>query len=157
MFGASVELPNEAGQKRLFDPTQLRNNGAEPVALTHMTLSQPGFTASEGDDPPVPQFIGGNIRLLDVQIRQQGNGTNADWFRGPSVPTFRPRCPAGLLGYNGGRSVVHRLPGDGFIWEPGDGIVPQLRALVENLQEAVGETEVMPDVAISLMGYVSVV
>lgn len=154
MFGASVELPNEPGQKRLFDPTQLRNNGAEPVALTNMTLSQPGFTITTD---AVPQFIGGNIRLLDVQIRQQGNGTNADWFRGPSVPVHRPRCPAGLLGYNGGRSVIHRFPGDGLIWEPGDGIVPQLRALVEDLEETVGELDVMPDVAISLMGYLSVV
>lgn len=154
-FGASVELPNEVGMKRLFNPSQLRNNGAEPVAITNMTLSQPGFTVTDEED--AQQYIGGNVRLLDVQVRQQGNGTNADWFRGPVIPVARPRCPAGLLGFNGGRSVVHRFPGDGLIWEPGDGIVPQLRAIVENLQESVGEVEVMPDIALSLMGYVSII
>lgn len=154
-FGASVELPNEVGMKRLFNPSQLRNNGAEPVAITNMTLSQPGFTVT--DEEGAQQYIGGNVRLLDVQIRQQGNGTNADWFRGPVIPVARPRCPAGLLGFNGGRSVVHRFPGDGLIWEPGDGIVPQLRAIVENLQESADEVDVMPDIALSLMGYVSIV
>lgn len=154
-FGAQVTLPATPGTVRLFDPTKLRNTGAEPVALTNMTISQPGFTLTE--DEGAETFIAGNIRLVDVQIRQQGNGTNADWFRGPSIPTQRPRCPAGLLGYHGGRSVVHRFPGDGLIWEPGDGVTLQLRALVNNLQEAVGQVEVMPDIAVSLMGYVSVV
>lgn len=151
-YGAEQVLPTTPGSKVTLQPTNLRNTGAEPVALTSMTVSQPGFTLDDGDSQ---LFQGGNIRLVDIQIRQQGNGTNADWFRGPSQPTLRPRCPAGLLGYNGGRAVVHALPGDGLIWEPGDGITPELVALVANLQEGLGE--VMPDIAISFSGYVSIV
>lgn len=153
-FGAQLVLDTTPGVKRTFDPTKLRNTGAEPIALTNMTFSQPGFTVTEA---AVPSFTTGNIRLLDIQVRQQGNGTQEEWFRGPTIPTLRPRMPAGLLGYHGGRSVVHRFPGDGLIWEPGDGVVPQLRALVANLEETDGETDVMPDIAISLMGYTSVV
>jgi hypothetical protein len=52
-----------------------------------------------------------------------------------------------LLGQMQGRAVVHRFPGEGLIWEPGEGIIVQglaLDAAVEGL-----------DLAVALSGYIS--
>lgn len=137
-FSDAVEI-NNVTQTQL-DTSQFRNDGAEPVALTDMSLS----CGAEVDDP-VGQ---GDIRQLRVQVRQVGNGTQADWFAGPGAP-IPDRCPAVLLGYGTGRTVVHRFPGDGLIWEPGERVILDMRALDASSE---GLT-----VGFSLYGYVSVI
>ncbi len=137
-FGGDRELAN--ANPVLLPLTRYRNDGTEPIALTDMTV----ICGAEQDDP-VGQ---GDIRFLNLQIRQVGNGTNADWYKGPSVPAPLARMPAVLNGYSTGRSIVHYFPGDGLIWEPGEGIDIDWRALdaqAEGLQ-----------VGVSLWGYISV-
>jgi hypothetical protein len=54
-----------------------------------------------------------------------------------------------LLGYGAGRSIVHRFPGEGLLWEPGEGITLDMQALDDSVE---GYT-----VGLSLYGYVSVI
>ena len=138
-FSDTIEVSDQA-------PTQLsteafRNDGTEPVAITDMSFS----CGAELDDPSAE----GDIRQLRVQVRQVGNGTQADWYQGPRVPSPVERCPAVLLGYGTGRSIVHRFPGDGLIWEPGEGILLDMQALDPSV---VGMTA-----GLSLYGYIAVI
>ncbi len=124
-----------------LNTTQFRNDGAEPIALTDMT-----FSCGAMLDDAVGQ---GDIRQLRVNVRQVGNGTQADWYSGPRIPTPLERCPAVLLGYGTGRSLVHRFPGDGLLWEPGERVILDMRALDPSVE---GFT-----IGYSLYGYISVI
>lgn len=98
-----------------------RNDGTEPIALTDMVVR----LSAQSDDP-----VGaGDVRLLRVQVNQIGNGTGAQWFVGPQTPTAISQCFAGLLGLTQGRMVVHQIPGEGFLWEPGEGVTLEASAL----------------------------
>lgn len=138
-FSQSLELD---GTVPAVLPTQgFRNDGAEPVAVTDMAVHCGGesFGASaEGD-----------IRQLRFNVRQIGNGTQADWFEGPSVPLPLNQCPAILTGYTSGRAIVHRFPGKGLLWEPGEGITMDAVALDPSV--------VGFELAVSLSGYIAVV
>lgn len=136
-LGADVEL-STVNPTVLATP-RLRNDGTEPIALTDMAL----HCSAEQDDA-VGQ---GDIRFLSAQVRQIGNGTNADWFKGPSLAGFA-RMPSVLNGYTTGRCVVHQFPGDGLIWEPGEGIDIDFQALAASAEGL--------QVGVSLWGYISV-
>jgi hypothetical protein len=129
-LGSEVELSDTAPV--VLNTADFRNDGAEPIALTDWVI----HCSSERDNATGA----GDIRLVRVQVRQIGNGTGADWFVGPTSPPLS-QCPATLLGTTQGRAVVHQFPGEGLIWEPGEGIVVQGLALnsgVEGLSLAVG-------------------
>jgi len=123
-------------------PTQgFRNDGAEPIAITDMAIHCGGESQA-----PVGQ---GDIRQLRLNVRQIGNGTQAEWLQGPTVPVPLAQMPAVLAGYTSGRAIVHRFPGKGLLWEPGEGITIDAVAL--------DPTVVGFELAVSLSGYISVV
>lgn len=109
----------------LLDPDQFRNDGAEPIIVTDLEVVCGPTTSSS--------FATGDIQQLLVSFRQLGNGTNARWDRGPAALDLAfppiaggirmiPYCPASLYGLTTGRAIVHKLPGQGWLWEPGEGI-----------------------------------
>jgi hypothetical protein len=100
-----------------------RNDGSEPIVVTDMTMNVAGEI--ENVDPT------GSIGRVSIQIRQIGNGTNANWFDGPPVGPGM-RMQGTLLGVTSGRAVVHQFPGDGLIWEPGEGITLEAQLLAPN-------------------------
>jgi hypothetical protein len=123
----------------VINTANFRNDGSEPIALTDMTVHCSGdFDDSNGQ---------GDVRLARVAVRQIGNGTQADWFQGPTVPSPVERIPAVLLGYTAGRACVHRFPGEGVLWEPGEGISLDAQALNDSIDGLA--------LAVSLSGYVS--
>jgi len=111
-FSSVVDLATTT--KAMLPIEGLRNDGAEPIALTDMTFH---CGAEEADASGA-----GDIRQLAVQVHQVGNGTQADWFVGANSPVPIPQCPAVLLGKTAGRAIIHELPGQGFLWEPGEGL-----------------------------------
>ena len=117
-----------------------RNDGSEPIVITDITC----VVGSEVDDKnPL-----GDINRLALNIRQKGNGTGSWWFVGPTLPpNAQSRMQATLLGVTSGRAVVHQFPGDGFIWNPGDGLTILTRAAVDDLDVAL---------CIGLAGYIMV-
>lgn len=120
-FGALSRRPYlMQGTRLLADLQQLaiqaqdyRNDGMEPIIITDMSVN---VGAELGSVDPR-----GAIERLRLNVRQVGNGTNAQWFKGPSTPAL-PLMQASLTGVTTGRAVVHQLPGDGVIWAPGEGI-----------------------------------
>lgn len=135
-LASEVELSNT--NPVVLDSADFRNDGTEPVALTDMVL----HCGAETEDATGA----GDIRQLRVQVRQIGNGTQADWGIGPTSPPLA-QCPATLLGLTEGRAVVHRFPGDGLIWEPGEGIIVQGIALASSTEGL--------ELATALVGYIS--
>lgn len=102
-------------QRTNLNSVDLRNDGIEPVVITDITVTAgPTLTST---DPR------GDISAISLNIVQSGNGTGAKWFIGPQTPPPPiPLMPAQLLGFSTGRAVVHQFPGDGLLWNPGDGI-----------------------------------
>lgn len=143
-FGQSpVTLDDEA--KTQIPSRGYINDGAEPVAVTDMVTQLTGVL-----DDANPS---GDARRACWQIRQIGNGTQANWLVGPSAAApavlGTNLCPGSLLGLSTGRSIVHRFPGDGVIWEPGEGIQAEL-APVSGTTDVDGAT-----VALGFAGYIS--
>jgi hypothetical protein len=138
------------GQIGLFDtalrsiPTaNFRNDGAEPVMLTDLVVNTGGATGAD-----VAVGIG-NIRNVRIQIKQVGNGTNARWMIGPVTPGPQAVC-ASNLGILTGRCIVHEFPGDGLLWEPGEGIDIAVQALDQ------AEGLATSKLSIALAGYISI-
>ncbi len=125
----------------IMPTTNYRNDGSEPIIVSEMTAN---VSAPIDDQDPT-----GDIRQLSLQVRQVGNGTNADWFQGP-INVDADLMPASLLGVRSGRAVVHQFPGDGLIWEPGEGIDIRLRGFptVEEIPNV--------NVNIALSGYITI-
>jgi hypothetical protein len=130
----------DAQTKEAFNPVFFRNDGQEPIIVSDMTCNVSNDL--DDDDPS------GDIRNMNVQVEQVGNGTNAKWFQGPENQATGELIPAVLLGQRSGRAVVHRFPGDGLIWNPGEGI--QL--------EAQGLSGQPPNVTllVGLLGYITI-
>lgn len=104
--------------------SNFQNNGSEPVYITDTTINVGGAT-----DNPDPT---GDSRRVFVGIQQVGNGTSARWVRGPlngGVGAPMSMAPASLWGNHVGRAVVHRFPGQGLLWEPGEGLTIQAQSL----------------------------
>jgi hypothetical protein len=119
-FSGFVSLDGTA--PTAIDIDRFRNNASEPVALTDMVV----FGGAEADDPTGE----GDVRVVEVNCRVVGNGTQADFFQGPSLADFAlPRIPAMLLGKTTGRAVVHRFAGDGLLLLPGSKVEAQAIAL----------------------------
>lgn len=113
LFNSEVVITGP--QRTNLNSVDLRNDGIEPVVITDITVTAgPTLTST---DPT------GNISALSINIVQSGNGTGNKWFIGPQTPPPPiPLMPAQLLGFSTGRAVVHQFPGDGLLWNPGDGI-----------------------------------
>jgi len=109
-------------------PELLRNDGGEPILITSISA----HCAAEGDaNNPM-----GDIRQLNIQLQQLGNGTNQDWLKGPAE---NPQlCPAGLIGVTSGRAIVHEFPGEGLLWEPGEGITIEFQPLSPAIADTLG-------------------
>jgi hypothetical protein len=123
-----------------MDTSPFRNDGAEPIDLFMMVANV--SAEAEANDPT------GDSRAATIQINQIGNGTNADWFKGPVFPVAIPRPSFELLGSTLGRAIVHQLPGSGWIWEPGEGCEIDLSRL--------GTLPYDMPVSISMLGHISV-
>lgn len=128
--------------RQTIDTESFRNDGSEPVMITNMTASIAG---AQGVADPT-----GDISRLNIGVRQIGNGTNASWVSGPvNTPGLVPDlAPAIVLGQQSGRALVHRFPGAGLLWAPGEGIYPEIQSLAA---EGVGTS-----MHIGLLGYISV-
>lgn len=98
-----------------IDAVAYRNDGAEPIVVHTMIVEV-------GPQLPTLDLIG-DTRIGSIQVQQIGNGTNQPWMHGFTT-AINPdeEVQAALLGRDGGRGIVHRLAGDGFVWEPGDGV-----------------------------------
>ncbi len=128
VLSAFADLDDEGTVQ--LSPEGFRNLRAEPVALTDMSV----MLSAENLEPADV----GDLRLLNVNIRTIGGGTQSDFYQGPSDPPF-PRMPAYLLGKTTGRCITHRFPGDGVRLEPGQSFYAELLPLttdVENLDVA---------------------
>lgn len=142
-FGGSILLHFPVRETISTDNYQ--NDGTEPVLITNMTVNCAGDLI--GADPT------GDISRVSVGVRQIGNGTNASWMRGPinDPPIVPDLVPATLLGQQSGRAIVHRLPGNGLLWAPGEGIVAQVQLL-----DIVNQDLAVAKINIGLLGYISV-
>lgn len=112
-----------AGAVYAIDPAQLQNTGNEPVVVTEMTVfaGYSGiFTPAEGQTlaPTGTNLV--DARFFRINVRQNGNGTQAYWMRGPVYPDLVARMPLCLLGTDVNNCVVHEFPGDGLTLEPGE-------------------------------------
>lgn len=136
LFNGTVNL-TDANETNL-STVDFRNDGSEPVILTDMTAN------IGGQDNGAPA---GAIGRLRFNVRQSGNGTGANWFSGPKTPVMLPNMPAVLAGVTSGRGVVHELPGDGFIWEPGEGLTIETQSLIAGVQSVL---------VLGLCGYIMV-
>jgi len=128
-------------QRATIDTDNFRNDGSEPVMVTNMTVS---VSASLLDPNPT-----GNVNRVSIGVRQIGNGTNSAWVAGPvNEPDISPDLvPAILLGQQSGNALVHRFPGHGLLWAPGEGISVEVQSQV---------IDVTGPVQIGLLGYISV-
>jgi hypothetical protein len=126
--------------------TFFRNDGSEPVVIGGMVLN---VFLSAPDVASAATFPASGIT---VQCRQIGNGTNADWMQGPS-PVFSSQVPAVLLGAKTGFNMLHRIPGNGWQWRPGEGIEID----VNNLGlPGDGQEPITYRVAVACLGYIAV-
>jgi hypothetical protein len=121
--------------------TFFRNDGSEPIVLMGAVVSQ---TATSGG-------VGATLPLctLDLQFKQVGNGTNANWVQAPI--SQGSRVPSVLRGQKAGFSVVHELPGEGWNWRPGEGVEIDMQNLGLPTIESGTYT-----VGVALIGYIAV-
>lgn len=95
----------------------LRNAGGEVVWITEMEV----FCSAEN----TASNPAGDISQLLLSIRHLGSGTQRPWNIGPTVVVL-PRAPALLYGPSMGRAIVHRLPKGGWLWQPDEGVQPEI-------------------------------
>lgn len=120
-----------------LDADDYRNDGDEPILITDLSAHCSAESTAQN-----PQ---GDIRRLELQVRQNGNGTNAEWFNGEPGAFMN----AGLMGLESGRALVHHFPGEGLLWEPGESLGLEVQALATAAATAV--------VTIALVGTIEVV
>lgn len=115
---SSYKEVEEAGDDT-FNPLDFKNDGTEPIAITDVSFYASGDLSGSS---PV-----GDIRTCMFEVQGLGNGTQRPWMIGPAVqPTpALPMCPGQLLGISTGRSIVHRFPGEGVLWHPGEGVTAE--------------------------------
>lgn len=134
----------------IVDIDRYRNDGGEPIVMTDMCIN-----CGPLQGPSDPLYVAndpiGDIRNIRVQVRQQGNGTNVDWAAGPIGSEALAGCPAALCGVTSGRVLVHEFPGDGLIWEPGEGI-----SLAVQNTTITPSSDDIGDVLIGLFGYIAI-
>lgn len=106
-----------------FNTEDLTNDNVEPIVITSICFSAGGDTADAA-----PNFSGPRLRDFYAEVRIIGNATTAIWSSGPiqrnlqvDQPFFR-RPPLQLYGLTQGRVAVHKLPGEGWTFQPGEGV-----------------------------------
>ena len=116
-FGGRLRFgPGQVGPL-FFDPDAFRNAGSEPVVLHG--LSGGAHNAIN------PSDLRGSGRA-NLLVKQIGNGTNANWIIGP--PGFAlGRASFATLGNRSSNAIVHRIPGDGWVWRRGEGVYVDVR------------------------------
>lgn len=108
----------------------LRNDGTEPMEISTITLQHTPATAVSN---PI-----GNIRNVRTRMRINGNGTNQWWnWTRPAPAVANQLIPANLFGLQTGRAIVHRLPGDGWLWMPNEGVTPQVESLLTSRADTI--------------------
>lgn len=127
-------------QQTTLTTVDFRNDGTEPIVITDVSVNV-GAALDAADAQ-------GDITELSINIRQVGNGTNAEWFIGPQTPVPIPNMPAQLMGLTTGRAVVHEFPDGGLLWEPGEGITVNT--------QRIGTADFDSRLALALAGYIMV-
>lgn len=139
-FGASTTLSDTG--KATCNADTLRNTSAEIIDITGMD-----FYCSGPVDDADPT---GDSRELRVQVKQTGSGTQRTWFRSPrtnDVPNTL--MPSPLAGIRSGQAMVHKLPGDGWLFQQGQGVNLELEKIVGTPDRTLVER-----VFVALAGYV---
>lgn len=154
-YGGSARSTQNIAAPSIFvcDPADFTNVGQEPVALTQITVTA-GVGIVGQVDTQVPML--NDVRFFRMQLRQTGNGTQANFFRGPTYPTLQQRMPLALLGTHLGDAVVHELAGDGIQLDPGEvvRVSAQNIAYTDNLDD---NTNAYPTLfAVGFAGYLMV-
>jgi hypothetical protein len=165
-WGDTLNFYPDGPSIQSFDPAQLQNVGGEPVAVTQMSFQVgPGEPVSLPDQDligPASAPAMFDTRLFRVGIKQQGNGTQADFQHGPTYPTEIRRMPLSLWGTDVGQSVVHQFPGDGLLLDPGQTVRVQGTRLAaigadQDARNAFAAGLHYPEVvSIGLLGYLMV-
>lgn len=124
----------------VFSSSRLQNVVGEPLRVIGCTFAlgseAPGFMA--------------DISQLRARIMVDGTGTSQSWTYGGGVaPMPHEYVPVSLLGITSGLCVCHRVPGRGWLWEPGQGVDPT----VKYDQLATRPREAEEAVMIGLIGY----
>lgn len=125
-----------------FSTDAYRNDGAEPIAITEMTV----FCAN----PDASTNPAGDIRAVRLRVRQVGNGTNQWWTNGPLTPAANPWAPGTVWAPTTGRAVVHKLPEE-LSWNPGEGFDIELSYLAYDPQ-----APRVDQVVVAALGYIVV-
>lgn len=134
--------------KHTIDVNSYRNDGTEPMEI-HTCIAHHA-------PPSTTQNPVGNIRNVRIQIQANGNGTNQRWIIGPSalapgapaaLDLSNGLMPAPLFGTAAGRAIVHRLPGKGWLWYPGEGVFTEMQSYDTSREEMV---------LLAMLGYVIV-
>lgn len=135
-------LTLDSAGKTTIPPRFFANDGAEPVLITDTSINIGG--------PLNSIDATGDTRQVLVNVRQVGNGTGANWVQGPlNDPTVPVGvAPAVLWGARSGRAVIHEFPGQGLIWEKGEGLELDMQMLVD--------TGVDSRVHAAMLGYIMV-
>lgn len=123
-----------------LDVADFKNDGAEPILITDVTHNAVAIAENAPVVPVLP--------FMHVGIKQVGNGTNADWVVGK--PGTDNLAAAPVWGSYSGRALVHRFPGQGLIWEPGEGIEVTINQELDSAIEAATFTN------IALVGYIAI-
>jgi hypothetical protein len=124
-----------------LDVADFKNDGAEPILITDVTHNAVAILENAPVVPVLP--------FVSVGVKQIGNGTNADWV--VSKPGVGNLAAAPVWGSYSGRALVHRFPGQGLIWEPGEGIEITVN---QELPQALQPLPTFTNIA--LVGYIAI-
>lgn len=126
MLTGYIELSDT--DKTAIEVDNYRNDGTEPLEIQQMEIHH---APSEDVADPV-----GNIRNVRLRVRLNGNGTNQWWNLGPvNVTGWSDLVPAHLWGLQTGRSIVHELPGAGWLFYPNEEITPEMESFISTRAE----------------------
>ena len=108
----------------------LRNDGTEPFEIHTITLQHTPDTAVSN---PI-----GNIRNVRCRMRINGNGTNQWWnWTRPAPVVANQLIPANLFGLQTGRAIIHKLPGDGWIWYPNEQVTVEIQSFLTTREDTI--------------------
>lgn len=116
-FGGQTVIPGEQVGPQFFEPDAFRNAGSEPILLHGLS----GIAHNQRN----LNDLAGAVRAT-LLVKQIGNGTNGNWIIGPAGYALG-RAAFATLGNRSSQAVVHRIPGDGWIWRPGDGVFVDIK------------------------------
>jgi hypothetical protein len=122
-FGSSGDGLDANEQLTPFEDLTVESD--EPILFTDLVMS---LGANSESEDPTPDY-----RLARVNIKMVGAGTEAFWGVTPGVgtsalpPSADLGMPLDLWGVTGSRGVTHRIPGGGWILEPGRGFAMDMR------------------------------